>query len=130
MGIGGVLVQNPIMNPISSIYFESRPWGSFTQYTHNQLSTVKIIAIKSGEILSLQLHHHRDELWIALDDGIIAEAAGEKHFLKVGETLFVPRETKHRLSASTHARVLEIAFGEFDENDIVRFEDKYGREKK
>lgn len=123
------MAENTLSNPISNIYFESRPWGNFTQYTHDVLSTVKVIEIIGGEILSLQLHHFRDELWVALDEGIVAEAAGQKHFLSPGETLFVPRETKHRLSASKTARVLEIAFGKFDENDIVRFEDKYGREK-
>ena len=122
----GSVVQK--INPISSIYFESRPWGNFTRFTYNQFSTVKIIEVKSGEILSLQLHHHRDELWVAIDEGIVAEVAGEKHFLKPNETIFVPRETTHRLSATKTARVLEIAFGEFDEKDIVRFEDKYGRD--
>jgi mannose-1-phosphate guanylyltransferase/mannose-6-phosphate isomerase len=128
-GAGDGLHENAESNPISQIYFEKRPWGNFTQYTHDQPSTVKIIEVKGGEILSLQLHHHRDELWVALDEGIIAESAGERHFLKPMQTLFVPRETLHRLSASKTARVLEIAFGKFDENDIVRFEDKYGRDK-
>jgi mannose-6-phosphate isomerase-like protein (cupin superfamily) len=113
--------------PPSSIFQEFRPWGNFTQYTHNQLSTIKIIEINADGILSLQLHHHRDELWVPLDDGVVAEIGEKIIRAEKGKPLFVPRETKHRLSASKTARVLEIAFGNFDENDIVRLEDAYGR---
>ncbi len=116
-----------MVSPLSSIFQEFRPWGNFSQYTHNQISTVKIIEINAGGILSLQLHHLRDELWIPLDEGIVAEIGGQKIHAEVGKPLFVPKETKHRLSAEKKSRVLEIAFGNFDENDIVRFDDKYGR---
>ncbi len=111
----------------SAIFQEFRPWGNFTQYSHNTPTTVKIIEINPLGVLSLQLHHFRDELWIPLDDGIIAEIAGKKVVAEKGKPLWVPRETVHRLSASKSARVLEIAFGHFDENDIVRLEDNYGR---
>ncbi len=114
-------------SPLSTIFQEFRPWGNFSQYTHNQLSTVKIIEINAGGMLSLQLHHLRDEVWIPLDEGIVAEIAGEKIRAQVGKPLFVPKKTTHRLSAEKKARVLEIAFGEFDENDIVRLDDVYGR---
>jgi mannose-6-phosphate isomerase-like protein (cupin superfamily) len=114
-------------SPLSTIFQEFRPWGNFTQYSHNTLTTVKIIEINAGGVLSLQLHHFRDELWIPLDEGIVAEINGEKISARVGVPLFVPKETTHRLSASKKARVLEISFGKFDENDIVRFNDVYGR---
>lgn len=117
----------PMISPLSTIFQEFRPWGNFTQYTHNASTTVKIIEVSSNGILSLQLHHHRDELWIPLDEGIIAEIGDKKIIAEKGKPLWVPRETIHRLSASKTARVLEIAFGNFDENDIVRLDDKYGR---
>ncbi|MDO8634205.1 MAG: phosphomannose isomerase type II C-terminal cupin domain [archaeon] len=104
-----------------------KPWGKFTQYTHNEKTTVKIIEVKNGESLSLQSHEKRDELWVALDDGLIVEISGKKTRAKKGEQFFIPRKTKHRLSATKNARILEIAFGEFDEKDITRYEDKYGR---
>lgn len=116
-----------MINPHSTPLHVHRPWGNFFQYTQNQSTTVKIIEIDAGGVLSLQKHAQRDEVWIPLDDGILAEINGEKICAKVGEMLFVPRETMHRLSAAKKARVLEIAFGHFDEDDIVRLEDAYGR---
>lgn len=113
----------------AKVFSVKKPWGEFTQYTHNQPVTVKIIAVKKGGVLSLQMHRKRDELWIPLDSGLIAQVGGKKTKCVVGQKIFVPRQTKHRMSATKTARFLEISFGEFDENDIVRFEDKYGRVK-
>jgi mannose-6-phosphate isomerase-like protein (cupin superfamily) len=104
-----------------------RPWGKFEQYTLNQKTTIKIITVKKGGILSLQSHKKREELWIALDNGLVAEINGKKTKLKKGQKIIVPRGAKHRISAKSTARFLEISFGHFDENDIKRFEDKYGR---
>ena len=70
-------------DPRSHIYEERRPWGGFRRYTHNQLSTVKIITVKPGEILSLQYHHHRDELWVALDEGLRV-TLGDRRIVRTG----------------------------------------------
>ena len=106
-----------------------KPWGKFEQYTHNMLSTVKVITVEPGGSLSLQYHHRRDELWVVLDEG--AEIQLGDTFIRPqgGERIFIPRTTEHRLSAAGDraVRILEISFGEFDENDIVRLEDVYGR---
>ena len=64
------MADQEISDPRSRIYEEKRPWGGFRRYTHNELSTVKVITVKPGEVLSLQYHHHRDELWVALDPGL------------------------------------------------------------
>jgi mannose-6-phosphate isomerase len=106
-----------------------KPWGKFEQYTHNMLSTVKVITVQPGGILSLQYHHRRDELWVILDSGTQVELEGNVLWPAKGERVFIPRGTVHRLSASGDGpiRVLEISFGEFDEDDIVRLEDLYGR---
>ncbi|MBU0470393.1 MAG: HAD-IIB family hydrolase [Nanoarchaeota archaeon] len=109
------------------ITLDQRPWGNFEQYTHNELSTVKILEIKPCQRLSLQAHRYREELWIALDDDLIVEIDEEKRILKKGEKVFIPKQAKHRLSSNNNARVLEISFGEFDENDLIRFEDDYDR---
>src|ERR671916_162221 len=106
-----------------------KPWGSFEQYTHNLTSTVKIITVAPGGRLSSQYHHHRDELWVVLDPGARVELGGEDLPPEPGEKLYIPRETVHRLSAEggEPVRILEISFGEFEEDDIVRLEDAYGR---
>ena len=106
-----------------------KPWGEFEQYTHNQKSTVKIIIAAPGGILSSQYHFKRDELWVVLDEGARVELGHEILYPHPQQKVFIPHETIHRLSAvgDKPVRVLEISFGEFDEEDIVRLEDAYGR---
>jgi mannose-6-phosphate isomerase len=106
-----------------------KPWGKFEQYTHNMLSTVKIITVLPGGALSLQYHHRRDELWVVLDDGAQIEVGDRVIQPRVGDKVFIPRTTAHRLSSTGDSlvRILEVSFGEFDEDDIVRLEDVYGR---
>jgi mannose-6-phosphate isomerase len=106
-----------------------KPWGRFEQYTHNLLSTVKVITVDSGGSLSLQYHHGRDELWVVLDEGAEIQLGDTVLRPQIGERIFIPRTTVHRLLAAGDraVRILEISFGEFDEDDIVRLEDVYGR---
>lgn len=106
-----------------------KPWGRFEQYTHNLPSTVKVITVAPGGTLSRQYHHMRDELWVVLDPGAKVELDEKILFPDASEKLYIPRGTVHRLSAvgESDVRVLEISFGEFDEDDIVRLEDVYGR---
>ncbi len=109
-------------------HHEQRPWGDFDKFSENENSTVKIIAINPGKRLSLQSHAAREELWVALDDNAVAEIDGVKRALAAGELAYVPPNVQHRLAAKEkQARVLEIAFGAFDENDIRRYEDDFGR---
>ncbi len=106
-----------------------KPWGRFEQYTHNLPCTVKIITVEPGGTLSRQYHHHRDELWVILDPGARVELGDKMLSPAPEEKLYIPRETVHRLSCAGEraVRVLEVSFGEFDEDDIVRLEDVYGR---
>jgi mannose-6-phosphate isomerase len=106
-----------------------KPWGYFEQFTHNALSTVKIITVDPGGTLSLQYHHRRDELWVIMDSGAQVELGDRVIRPGTGEKVFIPRRMPHRLSAigNTAVRILEVSFGEFDEDDIVRVEDIYGR---
>jgi len=115
------------MEPLKPIQ-DKRPWGEELLITDNSPSMVKIITVFPGESLSLQYHHGRDEYWRILSGNGTAEIGDEKLPLKSGMDCFVPRETKHRLNGGTENLVLlELAFGAFDEKDIVRLEDKYGR---
>jgi mannose-1-phosphate guanylyltransferase/mannose-6-phosphate isomerase len=106
-----------------------KPWGRFEQYTHNLPCTVKIITVAPGGTLSRQYHFQRDELWVVLDPGATVELGDNVLHPDPEESIFIPRETVHRLSSKGDrpVRVLEISFGEFDEEDIVRLEDVYGR---
>lgn len=107
---------------------EKRPWGEELWITSDKPSMVKILSIYPHEELSLQYHHKRDEFWIVLAGDGSAQINGDRVDLKPGVEQFVPRETKHRLFGGNETlKLLELSFGDFDENDIVRLEDKYGR---
>jgi mannose-6-phosphate isomerase len=118
-----------VIDHVSPTMEVEKPWGKFEQYTHNMLSTVKVITVEPGGSLSLQYHHWRDELWVMLDEGAEIQLGDTVIRPQGGERIFIPRTTVHRLSAAGDrpVRILEISFGAFDENDIVRLEDVYGR---
>ena len=110
------------------VYVEERPWGKFEQFTSNETTTVKIITVKSGEQLSLQTHSKRAEFWRIIDGEGEATIGDEQIPAKEGDELFVAIGERHTIKAGPEGiRFLEIAFGEFDEADINRIEDKYGR---
>ncbi len=105
-----------------------RPWGSFKQYVLNEKCTVKIHEIKKGQSCSLQSHKKRSELFIPLDKGIAIEVDGKVLDTEPGDEVYVPLGSRHRFSSKRDGgRILEIAFGDFSEDDIIRYEDKYGR---
>jgi mannose-1-phosphate guanylyltransferase/mannose-1-phosphate guanylyltransferase/mannose-6-phosphate isomerase len=105
-----------------------RPWGNFEQFTANEPSTVKIITVQKGEALSLQIHQHRDEFWRILSGTGTVTIGDSLQPVSPGDHVYFPRTTQHRAEAGAEDLVfLEIAFGDFDENDIVRLEDKYYR---
>lgn len=108
-----------------------KPWGSFIRFTLNQKSTVKILEISPGEMFSYQNHQQRSEFWYVLEGNptIILNNKTTKH--KQGDLINVGKKVKHRISNKTNkkVRVLEIAKGIFNEKDIIRYDDKYGRVK-
>ena len=115
----------------AEIYTEKRPWGSFTRLAHKKKCTVKIIEVRPRQMLSLQSHCLRSELWVALDPGIRVQVGNSTKPFPVGKTITIPKKAKHRLiGGPKKARVLEISFGDVRESDIVRLEDSYGRVKK
>jgi len=109
-------------------YEEKRPWGKFIEFTHEKLCTVKILTINSGESFSLQHHERRDEFWYIISGNGTIEIGENSSPVTTGENHFIAKGVNHRIEAgSSPVVVLEISFGEFDESDIVRLEDKYGR---
>ncbi|MBW3658181.1 MAG: phosphomannose isomerase type II C-terminal cupin domain [Actinobacteria bacterium] len=115
-------------DPRDAIETDERPWGRFTRYAFNERCTVKIIEVEAGGVLSLQRHARRDELWVALDPGLTFVIDDDELSPSVGEPHLVPAGSVHRVRAGdASGRFLEVAFGEFDEDDIERLEDAYGR---
>ncbi len=111
-----------------NIKTDKRPWGSFRQFTHNDSTTVKIISVDAGQKLSLQKHDKRSEFWRVLEGNPSITVGDTVQIGNPGDEFFVPTNTEHRIAAPTnHVEILEIAFGEFDEDDIVRLDDAYGR---
>lgn len=109
---------------------EQRPWGSFELFTLNEKSTVKLVNVSSGKRLSLQYHSKRSEFWKVVVGKIEVMLNSTKIILKKGETITIPVGAIHRITGIEDSTILEISFGEFNENDIVRLEDDFGRSKK
>lgn len=106
-----------------------RPWGYFRQFCENTPATVKILVIKPNEMLSLQSHAKREEFWRVIAGQGVAQIGDKQREIKVGDEVIVPLGAKHRLMAGALGlEFMEISFGEFDENDIIIYEDKYGRD--
>jgi mannose-1-phosphate guanylyltransferase/mannose-6-phosphate isomerase len=107
-----------------------RPWGSFSILEDANDCKVKRLVIKPGQVLSLQMHHKRAEHWTVIR-GVAKVRLGEKEFfLRPNESTYIPLETQHRLEnpGSEDVHLIEVQTGEyFGEDDIIRYEDIYGR---
>ena len=110
------------------VFQVERPWGNFRQFTLNEPSTIKIVTVRPNEILSLQSHTHRSEFWHVISGSGTVQIGEVKKNTIVGDEHEIAIGEKHRLGAGPDGiQVLEIAIGDFDEEDIVHYEDKYGR---
>lgn len=113
---------------LSNRYHEDRPWGSFDRFTANELSTVKFLHVDAGKRLSLQTHTHRSEFWKVILGTGVASIDGVDHQMNHGDEIEIPVGSSHRLLGGPEGiTVLEIALGHFDEDDIHRLEDDFGR---
>lgn len=116
------------MRDLSNYERQVRPWGNFERFTLNENSTVKIVTISPNEAFSLQTHGHRGEFWKILSGSGVITVGEVQKAAHPGDQFVVPKGEKHRAEAGTSGLVLlEISFGAFDEQDIIRLEDKYGR---
>jgi mannose-1-phosphate guanylyltransferase/mannose-6-phosphate isomerase len=108
-----------------------RPWGSYDSIDAGHRFQVKRLTIKPGAQLSLQLHHHRAEHWIVVS-GTARITLGEKVFLlEENQSTYIPIGEKHRIEnpGKVPLHIIEVQSGSYlGEDDIVRFEDRYGRE--
>jgi mannose-1-phosphate guanylyltransferase/mannose-6-phosphate isomerase len=107
-----------------------RPWGSYESLVTSERFQVKRIVVNPGQRLSLQMHHHRAEHWIVVN-GTAEVTCEEKVFmLAEDESTYIPLGHKHRLANPGHIalELIEVQSGAYlGEDDIVRFEDVYGR---
>lgn len=119
----------PLPDPREAIFTVDRPWGNFQQFVSNERVTVKIITVEPGHRLSLQTHSHRGEFWQVLDVPIEVTVDERTWSAAPGEAVWVPVGSLHRMAnkGDRPGRLLEIAYGDFDEADIVRLEDDYAR---
>ena len=106
-----------------------RPWGQYKEFARNEPCTVWIVEMKPGEQGSLQTHENFDEIWIMQTDGAEVQVGEKVYNPKAGEEVYIPRLTKHRLSnlGSETLRMFEVAYGDVQDEDKVRYEDKYNR---
>ena len=107
-----------------------RPWGHYLTIVEDSRWQVKLIQVKAGEKLSLQLHHHRSEHWVVVKGTAKVEVGTSNKVLTENQSVYIPLGSKHRLSnpGKIPLVLIEVQSGSYvGEDDIVRFDDKYGR---
>jgi mannose-1-phosphate guanylyltransferase/mannose-6-phosphate isomerase len=109
-----------------------RPWGWYDSIDSGDRFQVKRIQVKPGAGLSVQMHHHRAEHWVVVSGEAEVLNGDQTVLLKENQSTFIPIATKHSLRSPSETNILEIievqSGSYLGEDDIVRFEDNYGRE--
>jgi mannose-6-phosphate isomerase-like protein (cupin superfamily) len=109
---------------------DDRPWGRWQVVDVGDGFAVKRITVHPGAILSLQLHHHREEHWVIVRGRARVTRGSEISELGRNQSVFIPLETAHRIEnpGTEPLEFVEVQVGDrLDEADIVRLEDRYGR---
>ena len=107
-----------------------RPWGNYESIADDATWKVKLITVKPGNSLSLQMHHHRAEHWIIVKGTAKVQINDKNLFLCENQSTFIPLGSKHRLTnpGKIPLILIEVQSGTYlEEDDIKRFEDNYGR---
>ncbi|ABE36957.1 mannose-1-phosphate guanylyltransferase/mannose-6-phosphate isomerase [Paraburkholderia xenovorans LB400] len=107
-----------------------RPWGYYDSIDHGERFQVKRIVVNPGGRLSLQLHHHRAEHWIVVSGTALVTRGNEEFMLSENQSTFIPLGVTHRLEnpGKLPLELIEVQSGPYlGEDDIVRFDDTYGR---
>ena len=111
----------------------ARPWGSYDSVDVGERHQVKRIIVRPRAKLSLQMHHHRAEHWIVVKGTALVTRGDEQVLLSENQSTYIPLGVKHRLEnpGKTDLEIIEVQSGSYlGEDDIVRFEDTYGRDTK
>lgn len=108
-----------------------RPWGSYDSIDQGERFQVKRLMVRPGGVLSLQMHHHRAEHWVVVS-GTARITRGEESFLlEENQSTYIPIGVRHRIEnpGRIPLHIIEVQSGTYlGEDDIVRFEDRYGRQ--
>ncbi len=107
-----------------------RPWGTYEGVDAGPNYQVKHIMVKPGQKLSLQMHQHRAEHWIVVEGTALVTCDERQLLVHANQSTFIPQGSRHRLEnpGQTPLRLIEVQSGAYlGEDDIVRFEDTYGR---
>ena len=107
-----------------------RPWGSYQSMLKEKRGQVKLIKVKPNSSLSLQMHHHRSEHWVVVKGTAKVEIDGEDKLLSENQSVYIPIGKSHRLTnpGKMNLELIEVQSGPYlEEDDIVRFDDNYGR---
>jgi mannose-1-phosphate guanylyltransferase/mannose-6-phosphate isomerase len=108
-----------------------RPWGSYDSIDSGERFQVKRLSVKPGGVLSLQMHHHRAEHWIVVQGTARITRNDETFLLSENESTYIPIGATHRIEnpGKMPLHLIEVQSGSYlGEDDIVRFEDNYGRQ--
>ncbi|QGY41537.1 mannose-1-phosphate guanylyltransferase/mannose-6-phosphate isomerase [Pseudodesulfovibrio cashew] len=107
-----------------------RPWGNYTVLEEGPHYKIKRIQVVPGARLSSQMHHHRSEHWVVVDGTAEVEVDNEPRILVENQSVDIPKASQHRLAnpGKVLLNIIEIQSGPYlEEDDIVRFDDEYGR---
>jgi len=107
-----------------------RPWGTYSVLEESTNFKIKSIVVKPGNKLSLQMHHHRSEHWVVVSGKALVTNDEQSYFVSPNESTYIPAGCKHRLEnkGKVDLVMIEVQCGSYvGEDDIVRFEDSYGR---
>ena len=108
-----------------------RPWGSYDSIENGPRFQVKRLKVKPGATLSLQMHHHRAEHWIVVSGTARITRGDETFLLEENQSTYIPIGVRHRIEnpGKIPVHIIEVQSGSYlGEDDIVRFEDRYGRQ--
>ena len=107
-----------------------RPWGSYDSIDNGHRYQVKRITVKPGASLSLQMHHHRAEHWVVVSGTAVVQVGEKETLLTENQSVYIPIGETHRLTnpGKVTLELIEVQSGSYlGEDDIVRFEDTFGR---
>jgi mannose-1-phosphate guanylyltransferase len=108
----------------------ARPWGTYTVLEEGENFKIKRIMVKPGASLSLQMHYHRSEHWVVISGTAKVINNDQEIILSANESTFIAAGHRHRLEnlGVIELMLIEVQTGQYlGEDDIVRFDDNYGR---
>jgi mannose-1-phosphate guanylyltransferase/mannose-6-phosphate isomerase len=108
-----------------------RPWGSYDNIDIGERFQVKRLVVRPGGVLSLQMHHHRAEHWVVVSGTANITRGDETFLLEENQSTYIPIGVRHRIEnpGRIPLHIIEVQSGSYlGEDDIVRFEDRYGRQ--